>query len=82
MVCSSYKKGFGHSFALLYPSQIHVFNCLMMSLAVQLVSDFVFTPYILRQQPGIEITLSSVTCVILMMSKMSSMFFSTAPIPT
>ena len=53
-------------------------TCLEMSLAVQLVSDLVFTPYVLRQRHGIKVIPPPVTCVILMMSKMSSMFFSTA----
>ena len=57
-------------------------TCLVMSIAVQLVSDFVFTPYVLRQLHGIKVTPPSVICMILMISKMSSMFFSTAPIPT
>jgi hypothetical protein len=55
-------------------------NLLVMSFAVQLVSDFVFTPYVLRQRHRIKVIPKSVTCVILMMSKISSMFFSTAPI--
>ena len=50
-------------------------TCLVMSSVVQLVSDFVFTPYVFIISP-------SVTCVILMVSKISSMFFSTASIPT
>jgi hypothetical protein len=55
-----------------------------MSLAVQLVSDFVSTPYVLRQLHGIKVIPPPVTCVMLMRcsSKMSSMSFSTAPIPT
>ena len=83
MVCSSYQKGSDHSFAL-YPSQIHgSHTCLEMPFAVQLVhSDFVFTPYVSRQRHGIKVIPPPVTCVVLMMSKMSSMFFSTAPIPT
>ena len=56
-------------------------TCLGMSPVVQLVSDFVFTPYILRQQAGGKVNPPPVTCVMLMMMcKMSSMFFSTAPI--
>jgi len=50
----------------------------MMSFAVQLVSDSVFTTYVLRQRHGIKVTPPPVTFVILMMFKMSSMFFSTA----
>jgi len=57
-------------------------TCLTMSFAVQLVSDFVFTPYVLRQQHGIKVTPPPETCVILMMCKKSSKFFSAAPIPT
>jgi len=49
-----------------------------MSYAVQLVSDFVFTPYALRQRHGIKVISPPVTCVIQRMSKMNSMFFSTA----
>jgi hypothetical protein len=83
VVCSSYQKGSGHSFAL-HPSQIHVYQpaSWCMSSVVQLVSDFVFTPYVLRQRHRIKVIPPPVTCVILMMSKMSSLFFSTAPIPT
>ena len=83
MVCSSYKKGSGHSFAL-HPSQIHVSQpASWCQSAVQLVSDFDFTPYVLRQRHGINVIPPPVTCgVILIMSRMSSMSFSTAPIPT
>jgi hypothetical protein len=34
----------------------------MMSFAVHLVSDFVFTPYVLRQRHGIKVTPTTVTC--------------------
>jgi len=59
----------------------------MMSFAFQLVSDFVFTPYILRQrharhQPEFESNSLTVTCVILMMSRISSMLLSAVSIPT
>ena len=55
-------------------------TCLVMSPVVQLVLDFVFIPYVLRQR--LESISPPMTCVMLMISKMSSMFFSTASIPT
>ena len=78
MVCSSYKKGSGHSFAL-HPFQTHV---------SQHVSDvfcgtarFEFRVHTLRFETATwDQRTNSPTCVILMISKMSSMFFSTAPI--
>ena len=57
-------------------------TCFVMSFAVLLVSDFVFTPYVLRQRHGIKVSPPPVTCVTLIISKMSSMSISTAPIPT
>ena len=57
-------------------------TCLVVSSVVQLVSDLVSTPYVFRQRHGIKVIPPPVTCVILMMSKMSSIFFTTAPIPT
>ena len=68
-----------------HPSRIHVSQpasswCHL--LAVQLVSDFVLTPNVLRQRHRIKATPPPMTYVILMVSKMSSMFFSTASIPT
>ena len=36
-----------------------------MSFVVQLVSDFVFTPYVLRQLHEIKVILPPVTCVVL-----------------
>jgi hypothetical protein len=54
----------------------------VMSFAVQLLSDFVITPYVYRQRHGIRVFPPPVTCVVLMMFNMSSMSFSTAPIPT
>jgi hypothetical protein len=57
-------------------------TCLVMSSVAQLVSGFVFTPYVLRQRHDFKVIPPPVTCVVLMMCKMSSMFFSTAPIPT
>jgi hypothetical protein len=51
---------------------------LVMSFALQLVSDFVFTSHVLmRQRHGIKVTPLQIV-VILMISKMSSMSFSTA----
>ena len=47
-------------------------TCLVMSFAVQRISDFASTPYVLRQQHGIKVIPPPVTCVILMMTKMSS----------
>jgi hypothetical protein len=79
MVCSSYKKGSGHSFA--FPNTCFS-TCLVVSSVVQLVSDFVSTPYVLRQRHGVKVIPPRVTCVMLMISKMSSVSFSTAPIPT
>jgi len=56
MVCSSYEGGSGHSFALTsYPNTCFS-TCLGMSSVVQLVSDFVFTLYVLRQRHGIKVT--------------------------
>jgi len=40
-------------------------TCLVMSSVVQLVSDFVSTPYVLRQWHGIKVIPPPVTCVIL-----------------
>jgi len=57
-------------------------TCFVMSFAVQLLSDFVITPYVYRQRHGIRVFPPPVTCVVLMMFNMSSMSFSTAPIPT
>ena len=54
-------------------------NLPCVSSVVQLVSDFVFTPYVLRQRHGIKVTPPPVTCVILMMSNMSSMFHCANP---
>jgi hypothetical protein len=73
-----------HSPSILFTwDQIHVFQpSLVMSFAVQFVSGFVFTPYVQRQRHGIEWTPTPVACVILLMSKMSSIYFSIAPIPT
>jgi len=51
-----------------------------MSFAVQLVSDFASIPYVLRQRHGVKVIPPPVTCVMLMMCKMSSMSFSTASI--
>ena len=56
-------------------------TCLVMSFAVQLVSDFAFTPHVLRRQHGTKVTPLPVTCLILYPSKMSSMSFPTASIP-
>jgi len=42
----------------------------------------VFTPYVLRQRHGVKVISQPVTCVMLMISKMSSMSIFTAPIPT
>ena len=56
----------------------HMFLNLSMSYAVQLVSDFVFTPYVFRQRHGIKVIPPPVTCVMLMVSKIGSRFFSTA----
>jgi hypothetical protein len=76
-VCSSYQKGSGHSFAFRLTSfpNTCLSTCLVMSFAVQLVSDFVrvFTFYVLRQRHGFKLTPPQVTCVMLMISKMSSM---------
>ena len=80
IMCSSYKKGSDYSLAL-FPFQLHVANPPQISFAVLLASDSVFTPYVLRQRHGTKVTPLPVTCVMLMMSKMSSMFFFTAPIP-
>ena len=46
------KKGSGHSFALhpLGANTCGFSTCLVMSSVVQLLSDFVFTPYVLRQR--------------------------------
>jgi hypothetical protein len=68
--CSSYLKGSGHSFALYLISfpNTSFSICLVMSFAVQLVSDFVSTPYVLRQQHGIKVISPPVTCVKLMIS--------------
>jgi hypothetical protein len=78
------KKGSGHSFALhpLGANTCGFSTCLVMSSVVQLLSDFVFTPYVLRQRHGVKVIPPPVTCVILMISKISSMFFTSAPIPT
>jgi len=55
---------------------------LVMSFAGQLVSDFVSTPYVSRQRPRIKVTPPLVTCMILMIFKISRMSFFTALIPT
>ena len=55
---------------------------LVMPFALQLVSDFVSTPYVLRQRHGIKVIPPPVTCVMLMISKVSSMSFSTVSILT
>ena len=56
MVCSSYKKGSGHPFAL--TSFIHKYTFLHLPRVVihsSDFSDFVFTPYVLRQRLGIKV---------------------------
>jgi len=50
--------------------------------AVCYTSDFVLTPYELKQWPGLKIPTLLVTCAMLMTYKMSSMSFSTATIHT
>ena len=47
-------------------SSVLTIPALMMSSVVQLVSDFVFTPYALRQRHRIKIVPPPMTCVILM----------------
>ena len=51
------------------------FSICLLVMSLQLVSDFVSTP-VLKQRHGIKVTPPPVTCVILIMSKMISMFFS------
>ena len=80
MVCSSYKKGSGHSFAL-HPSQKHVSQPARN--VIRSAARFRLRVHTLRfERHGIKVIPPSETCVILIMSKMSSMFFSTAPIST
>jgi hypothetical protein len=55
--------------------------CLVMSFAAQLASDFVSTPYVLRQRHGTKVTPPPIICVMLVVSKMSSMSYSTTSIP-
>ena len=82
MVCSSYQKGSGASLICLtfFPNTCFS-TCLVMSSVIQLISDLVFKPYDLRQRHGVKVIPPPVTYVMLMVCKMSSMFFSTAPIP-
>jgi len=75
-------KGLWSLICLIFFPNTFFSSCLVMSSVIQLVSNFLFTPYVLRQRHGIKEIPSPVTCVILITSKMSSMFFSTAPIPT
>ena len=56
-------------------------NFLVMSFAVQLTLHYVSTPYVLGETATWSQT-NSPTCVMLMISKMSSMFLSTASITT
>ena len=44
-------------------------TCLVMSYVVQLVSEFVSTPYVLRQRHGIKTIPPPATCVMLMISR-------------
>jgi hypothetical protein len=49
---------------------------------IRSTAHFMFTPYVSRQRHGIKVIPPLVTCVMLMVSKMSSMSCSTASIPT
>jgi len=80
MVCSSCQKG-----SLVTHSPYILPKNMFLNLPRDAIrsTDFVSTPYdVLRQRHEIKVIPPPVTCVMLMISKMSSMSFFTAPIPT